>query len=73
MDWHKLLSTERLGREANPAADVRSEFQRDFDRIVYSSAFRRLQDKTQVFPLAESDYVVPAREPLFSENLPPKF
>ena len=57
MDWSRLLSTQRLGREEKPAADVRSEFQRDFDRIVYSSAFRRLQDKTQVFPLAESDYV----------------
>ena len=57
MQWSDLLSTQRLGREGNPAADVRSEFQRDFDRIVYSSAFRRLQDKTQVFPLAESDYV----------------
>jgi dGTPase len=57
MEWGKLLSTQRLGREEKPAADVRSEFQRDFDRVVYSSAFRRLQDKTQVFPLAESDYV----------------
>ena len=57
MEWEYLLSTQRLGREGKPAADVRSEFQRDFDRIVYSSAFRRLQDKTQVFPLAESDYV----------------
>jgi dGTPase len=36
---------------------MRSEYLKDWDRIVYSSAFRRLQDKTQVFPLAESDYV----------------
>jgi dGTPase len=35
----------------------RSEYQKDFDRIIFSSAFRRLQDKTQDFPLAESDYV----------------
>ena len=37
--------------------DGRSEFQKDFDRIVFSPAFRRLQDKTQVFPLPESDFV----------------
>jgi dGTPase len=58
MTWQQLLSAKRLGRASDPlSADVRSEFQRDFDRIVYSSAFRRMQDKTQVFPLAESDYV----------------
>ncbi|MGM0554481.1 MAG: deoxyguanosinetriphosphate triphosphohydrolase [Pseudomonadota bacterium] len=58
MGWGTLLSRQRLGRtkEPDPSA-VRTEFQRDFDRIVFSSAFRRLQDKTQVFPLAESDYV----------------
>lgn len=58
MDWNLLASTTRLGRGSTPgAADARSEYLRDWDRIVYSSAFRRLQDKTQVFPLAESDYV----------------
>lgn len=62
MDWKQLLSIERLGRDQEKTTDekttdVRSEFQRDYDRIVFSSAFRRLQDKTQVFPLAESDYV----------------
>lgn len=57
MEWTKLLSTTRLGRDDTQSADVRTEYQRDYDRIVYSSAFRRLQDKTQVFPLAESDYV----------------
>lgn len=57
MEWDRLLSNERLGKEGQPAKDVRSDYQRDYDRIVYSSAFRRLQDKTQVFPLAESDYV----------------
>ena len=57
MEWSKLLSYSRLGRSDKKEEDVRSEYQRDYDRIVYSSAFRRLQDKTQVFPLAESDYV----------------
>lgn len=58
MDWSLLLARTRLGREADSAkGDIRSEYMRDWDRIVYSSAFRRLQDKTQVFPLAESDYV----------------
>ena len=57
MKWSKLLSVSRLGRSDEKKKDVRSEYQKDYDRIVYSSAFRRLQDKTQVFPLAESDYV----------------
>lgn len=59
MEWSSLLSAERLGspRSSGVAIAGRSEYQRDFDRIVFSSAFRRLQDKTQVFPLAESDYV----------------
>ncbi|MEI8235088.1 MAG: deoxyguanosinetriphosphate triphosphohydrolase [Verrucomicrobiota bacterium] len=58
MQWEKLLSPARLG-QAGEARDEpqRSPFQRDYDRIVFSSAFRRLQDKTQVFPLAQSDYV----------------
>jgi dGTPase len=58
MQWAKLLSAGRLGRKGPGKYDEgRSPFQKDFDRIVFSSAFRRLQDKTQVFPLAESDYV----------------
>src|SRR3990172_6038534 len=57
MEWEQLLSKERLGRVGQAGSDARSPFQRDFDRIVFSSAFRRLQDKTQVFPLPESDYV----------------
>jgi len=58
MQWIRLLDAGRLGREDGDKYDEgRSPFQKDFDRIVFSSAFRRLQDKTQVFPLAESDYV----------------
>ena len=60
MEWEKLLTDSRLG-ERRPVkqklSDGRSEFQKDFDRIVFSPAFRRLQDKTQVFPLPESDFV----------------
>jgi dGTPase len=57
MDWKNLLSWERLWKKDEHEDPERSAFQRDFDRIVFSSSFRRLQDKTQVFPMAESDYV----------------
>ena len=58
MDWNRLLSRVRLGlSRQHPDNEARTDFQRDFDRIVFSSAFRRLQDKTQVFPLSQSDYV----------------
>lgn len=60
MEWKQLISPHRLGRKKDEApviAQDRSPFQRDFDRIVFSSAFRRMQDKTQVFPMAENDYV----------------
>lgn len=58
MNWPQLLSADRQGLARRAAVDPsRSAFQIDSDRIVFCSAFRRLQDKTQVFPLADNDYV----------------
>lgn len=57
MDWQLLLSANRIGQAAQPEPSVRSDFQRDGDRILFSAAFRRMQDKTQVFPLEKNDYV----------------
>jgi dGTPase len=57
MQWSNLLSAERLGRSDAAIDEFRSPFQRDYDRIVFTTAFRRLQDKTQVFPLSSSDFV----------------
>jgi dGTPase len=58
MQWEKLFSTQRLGESKKHDSGLdRSSFERDFDRVVFSSAFRRLQDKTQVIPLPESDFV----------------
>lgn len=54
MDWNKLIITKRLGDGHSGSRDQlrdRSEFQRDYDRIIFSSPFRRMQNKTQVFPL----------------------
>lgn len=59
MDWNKLISDIRLGMEEyhDPEQHIRSDFQRDFDRLIFSSPFRRLQNKTQVFPLPGSIFV----------------
>ncbi len=58
MQWQQLLARTRLGSsESSRATSTRTDFQRDFDRVVFCSAFRRMQDKTQVFPLSKVDYV----------------
>ena len=59
MQWERLICSKRLGMERYRAATAqsRSDFQRDFDRLVFSSPFRRLQNKTQVFPLPGSIFV----------------
>jgi dGTPase len=56
MEWHRCFSTTRYG-ELQRTTDDRSAYERDYDRIVFSSAFRRLQNKTQVFPLPERVFV----------------
>ncbi len=60
VEWDKLITDCRLGLEDRNTPkddDIRSIFQRDYDRIIFSSPFRRLQDKTQVFPLPGSIFV----------------
>ncbi|MCB9018332.1 MAG: deoxyguanosinetriphosphate triphosphohydrolase [Paludibacteraceae bacterium] len=59
MNWQKLISTKRFGLETyhDEKKQDRTEFQRDYDRLVFSSPFRRLQNKTQVFPLPGNIFV----------------
>ena len=56
MNWDQLICDTRLGLEHyhDNKGGVRSDFERDYDRLVFSSPFRRLQNKTQVFPLPGS-------------------
>ena len=59
MKWQQLISNKRLGQEYRQPKrhDDRSEFKRDYDRLIFSAPFRRLQNKTQVFPLPGSIFV----------------
>ena len=62
MEWTRLLSTKRQRQRkyqntGSGDADLRSEFEKDYHRIIGSASFRRLQDKTQVFPLDKSDFI----------------
>ena len=56
MDLNKIYSERRTGSKKNTDSN-RTIYQRDFDRIIFSSSFRRLQNKTQVFPLPGSTFV----------------
>lgn len=61
MNWEQLLSLKRFGdthkRIRKEQDETRLGFDVDFDRIIFSSAFRSLQDKTQVIPLSQTDFV----------------
>jgi dGTPase len=59
MQWTQLLNANRYGQETRKLdpIELRSQFQRDYDRMIFAPAFRRLQNKTQVFPLPGSVYV----------------
>ena len=58
MDWQELFSNKRLGsKQQTQSEESRGEYLRDYDRLIFSSQFRRLQNKTQVFPLPGAVFV----------------
>ena len=57
LDWNKLLSGERYRKSESQSYAHRNEFDKDYERIIYSSSLRRLQDKAQVFPLQNNDFI----------------
>lgn len=56
MEWKNLLSSERERESESKISIYRNCFDIDYQRIIPSSSLRRLQDKTQVFPLQENDF-----------------
>lgn len=56
LDWDKLLNGERQRKSESKSLPHRNEFDKDYERIIYSSSLRRLQDKAQVFPLQNNDF-----------------
>ncbi len=58
MNWTQLLSAQRIGQKQQLISEPsRSAFEQDYDRVIFSHPFRKLQDKTQVHPLPEHDFV----------------